>query len=409
MRISRDPNSQNRIDPIALLSAVAALPNEGHDAEWLEFIGDTLRLPPCYLPAAQQVLRQNRWRRLTGKGQNPIGYVKTATHQQALRMGLALDRYNQTEPRVVTKDAPADKPRDVPDDLRFDAHDKRVGHVPLAASPDEHIEDCIDRHFQAGDGMLVKTAAGTWHQGGTPDDYEEPVEIPEWLQSPEDPDAVNWHAVAQQVVRKPRMAAAVAKVLELRASGTSRPRAIAAASSEKEKSEIGAAWKWVDREWGQIVRLFRSDSAPVSLDQSKRKDAFISAPEALSRKARSAVSLLSAGPSLLSARVRKRQPAASRRFTYIDPIGLRDSVFSLWDGSTLALIGFDGTFLIRSNTLDAAIEAVQNARQSNEKSEELEALLLGPAGRQYSFRPKVYLTKDNELSGLWENVPKTEL
>ena len=82
----------------------SSLPEEGHDAEWLSFIRDCLKMPDCYLLAAQEVLRQRGWRKLTRVGDNPIGYVRTATYRQALNTKMALDR--KGEPLVPTKDIP---------------------------------------------------------------------------------------------------------------------------------------------------------------------------------------------------------------------------------------------------------------------------------------------------------------
>ncbi|SRR5260370_41712699 len=88
------------------LNRAASMPLEGHDEEWLRFMAEVLKMPACYLPAAQKILHQGAWRRYTGTGQNPIGYVKTAAYREALKMGLAMDRYEVTEPRVLTKDQP---------------------------------------------------------------------------------------------------------------------------------------------------------------------------------------------------------------------------------------------------------------------------------------------------------------
>jgi hypothetical protein len=94
----------NAKELLAELQTAAGLPLDGHDDAWLHFIDVILKLPRCYLPAAQHVLSQGRWRRLTRRGDNPVGYVKTATQREALKMGLALDRFNDNEPRVPTKD-----------------------------------------------------------------------------------------------------------------------------------------------------------------------------------------------------------------------------------------------------------------------------------------------------------------
>jgi hypothetical protein len=53
------------------------------------------------------------------------------------------------------------------------------------------------------------------------------------------------------------------RALTLRASGISRPRAVAMARDKQEARAIEAAWKWIDREWERlIVPLFHNKPLP---------------------------------------------------------------------------------------------------------------------------------------------------
>jgi hypothetical protein len=436
-----------REDPVARLCDAAAMPIEGHDAEWLRFMDETLKMPGCYLPAAQEILRQNRWRRFIGNGNNPIGYVKTATYQEAMKMGLALDKYNVNEPRVITKDAPARKPRagkdpscpagvrralraaglrsevgvwwrgsrlilmedgaenayayegkspmdavwalleaskkqgeasglfDVPDDLRFKRRDTRVGLVALPVSPNEEMEACIDRHCQADEGGLTRTESGAWHSGGGGFDRDdEGRSIPAWLQRDGEPGAVDWHVVAQHVVRKPKMVLTVTKALELRAAGISRPRAVATAKSKQEARKIEAAWKWIDREWDtRVVPLLRRERPPEATGESdgarsaetaRTQKGFIEPGEVLARISGRG------SPKLDAPSIQK----GDRLRVLTESIGLRPEVRIGWNGNSLSLsIGTPDknskqkTFTI--DGLDGFDEAVEMLREIAEDGE----------------------------------------
>jgi len=101
-KMAKSESDHKKVNVTSLLDQMARTPRGGHDSEWLRFITETLKLPACYLPAAQEVLAQGAWRRHTGKGQNTIGYIKTAVCRVALRQGLAMDLYKKDEPYVKT-------------------------------------------------------------------------------------------------------------------------------------------------------------------------------------------------------------------------------------------------------------------------------------------------------------------
>ena len=263
-----------------LFDQLAKTPRQGHDAEWLRFVGEVLNLPACYVPAAQEILRQGAWRRHTGRGQNPIGYVKTATEREGLKMGLATHRHDRTEPRVPTKDQPQKRVLESRmEELRFDRVEKRQGRVPLAVPDGVKYSDHIDQLQGVGiGGMRIKTSRGTWHQGSgeLADDYSH-REIPIWLQRDDEYDAVNWETVAKYAALKPRLVPSLAKALRLRLEEKiGRPAAMRAASSPKEAREIGAAWKWIDRYTEtRIAPLFQLSAPPPPRGKAAVRGGFI--------------------------------------------------------------------------------------------------------------------------------------
>jgi hypothetical protein len=261
---------------------------KGRDDQWLRFIVEVLNLPACYLPAAQEILRRGAWRRHTGEGHNPIGYVKTATEREGLRMGLATHRHDRTEPRVPTKDQPQRRKRESRmEELRFDHTDKRRGHVPLAVPRGVTFTDHVDQlDFASLYGIPTKTRGGKWHQGSNErDDYDCDRErhIPEWLQRAGEPDVVDWNTVAKYAAVKASLAPSLAKTLRLRlVKRIGRPAAMRAASSPREAREIEAAWKWIDRNTEtRIAPLFRLSDPPAPGGRAKVGDGFISPARAL--------------------------------------------------------------------------------------------------------------------------------
>ena len=53
-------------------------------AEWYAFARDVIHMPDTMIPAIQEAIRQQRWK----IAPNPLASVRTATHQEAKRMGL---------------------------------------------------------------------------------------------------------------------------------------------------------------------------------------------------------------------------------------------------------------------------------------------------------------------------------
>lgn len=296
-------HTKRRVDAYSQLQQLSALPCDAQ--EWVDFTTRVVGLPDCYAPAAQAVIRQNRWRRLSGK-QNLIGYVKTATMREALKMGLALDRYLPNEPRVLTKERPQPSPTspalgtvglvDLPLPRSFNwsspEESEASGGSGVEATDNGYsYEDHLD-HLQRK----------AHPQELQPDDLQR--QIPYWLRRADERDAVDWDKVARCAVLKRHMASVVAKVLKLKAEGVGRPAAVARASTPQKAQEIEAAWKWVDRNWlTRIVPVFQLDHPPDALlsHVSSGRVKFIppgsALREVLQRK-QATLDMVTAGPSL---------------------------------------------------------------------------------------------------------------
>jgi len=250
------------------LERLDGLSIEGNDDEWLQFMGRTLKMQRCYLPAAQAVLKQGRWRAHSGKGQNTIGYFKTATYREAMKMGLAL-RKGTTIPRIPTKDRPQKNAQLAYDeDLAFNRRDTGQGLVDLPIPKEEWngYEEHVDRLHALSyvPGTYHRTERGAWREGGlhNDDDYRG-CRVPEWLQIQGNSGIVDWFKVARYAATKPSMVLLLARVLQMKATGVSRPRAVAMASTRTEARKIEAMWKWVDRNLNARIKpLFRMVQPP---------------------------------------------------------------------------------------------------------------------------------------------------
>jgi hypothetical protein len=353
--------------PETLLARIANTPYADSTA-WLDFVTEVLRLDGCYVPAAQRIVSQGDWRRHTGKGQNAIGYIKIATYREALKMGLALDRFDPTEPRVATKDqplTPKDRVNGRADELRFDFVPRKKGHVPLNIPEGANFQDEIDRlHAVATYDFPTKAANGAWHQGGfSADDDGEPNSIPMWLQCEDDPETVNWDIVARYAVQKRRMVPSLAKTLRLRFDDRmGRPAAMAAAKNAKAAREIENCWKWIDRNWrSRIAPLFQLQAPPVEAQKiSPRPHSagrFIPPGEALTRairrpQAQAAHEVMKIGPSLQN---------HDRLGTALQKIGVPQDVHVGWNNGQL-MVGRWNEYGISINgdTLTEALEILED-------------------------------------------------
>jgi hypothetical protein len=297
-----------------LLRHLAGLPPDAR--EWVDFVTKTLKLHGSYAPAAQKVIGQNRWRRLTGKGQNPIAYVKTATMHEAGKMGLAVDRYKPDEPRVITKDRLVPLP--VPQTVSLTSQD-----LCGAIYGDDEVS--YQDHL---DSLLPQPGPER--------------SIPSWLCTPDG--AVNWGLVARHAVLAPRMKAEVARVLRLRAQGWSQPRAIEKLSNPQ---TLAAAWKWVDMHHAEIAHVLSLEAPPPPVIRQERKR-FIPPAQVLRKKAKEP-EVLHAGPSL--SQVRHQHLPGVPRAAHV-----------VWDGETLSIWHRGSVVTFKNCTIEKAMARLGTLR-----------------------------------------------
>jgi len=301
---------------------------------WDEVL-DTLNLGHCYQLAVAKVLSEGRWR----NSENPRAYVATAAARQALAMRLP------------------------------DFRDKGIYRLPGEESKFDSGEQATRRQsispprYDGDRELMPDIVDGAAEICDTPSVWER---IPEWLQHDEDADAVDWCKVAQHAARKRAMVPMLGRALTLRASGISRPRAVAMARDKQEARAIEAAWKWIDREWERlIVPLFHDKSLPernskLPTSKSCRTD-FLKPWEALARVLARHVPKADQipAPSL-------EKPDNLRALTR--QAGLRPDVSLEWDGHSLCLrVCGQGAsaspkpcLIIQGCTLTEAIEALHD-------------------------------------------------
>jgi hypothetical protein len=315
-------------DSAELLSRMAITPREGRDDEWLRFVTGILKLPMSYLSAAQEILSQGGWRRITGRGQNPIGYVKTATMRAAMRMGLGLDRSGEPvieaevryrrelrreEDEKKERLCIAEEPQGW-DDFETQQSIRDIDHpndrpVGSSAAYDLHV----DRFSATLSGIAVHRENGVWRAdavaAGDRAFQTSEQQIPQWLQKRGEHDAVNWEIVAQYVALKPRMVRALARALRLRFEDRITKRAaLEQTANLKEAREIENAWKWIDRCWKtRIAPLFQMEQPPTASAAGAPRRVFTSPSEVLRKKGALVPEIIWCGPSLDNYAVKKRR------------------------------------------------------------------------------------------------------
>lgn len=218
---------------IDLFQSVAGTLYQDDDSKWNAVLA-FLNLPLCYQPAVQLALADGRWKQAS----DPKAYVATVAYRRALKENLlANEDSDEIRGRSRLEMGPV------------------ASFVPVgrnAAGESYNYDDQVDQL--------------AWLSGDF-DDYEEPLRdrVPDWLYAGgrygRD---VNWARVAEYAVRKKSMTNNVAKVLHFMTAGMSREIAIETAFDKEEREAIGAAWKWVDRNWeSRIVPLFHLDESPA--------------------------------------------------------------------------------------------------------------------------------------------------
>jgi hypothetical protein len=64
---------------------IEAASQKAHDSrEFLNFVRDIVNLPPEMAPAVAEAIGQQKWR----VSPNPLGAIRTASHQEAKRLGI---------------------------------------------------------------------------------------------------------------------------------------------------------------------------------------------------------------------------------------------------------------------------------------------------------------------------------
>ena len=193
-----------------------------------------LRLPLSYFLAAQEAIREGRWR----NKENPDGYIHTVAMRKAVKLGLEdpSERFHLIVPRSDDEGKP----------LTHDSY--------------------LDLLQAQGEGPYK--SGGVWHEGGAvdvydEDDFEDGYKIsrgekllsklpPEFLARQKEyealldsPDPIyfpDWEKIGRAAGLDPEEC----YVLELRAMGLSRDKAIVG-EAPKRKKVIQAAWRRFDR------------------------------------------------------------------------------------------------------------------------------------------------------------------
>jgi len=313
------------------LERLAGLAPDSH--AWADFVIGTLHLPGSYAPAAHRVIGQNRWRHFLRKGQNPLGYIKTATMREAAKLGLAMDRYKSDEPRVSTKD--------------------RAHHVALPAprgvdwASREHCGAAYSDDEQSYEDHLNRLLAKAGEREPEPDPERS---IPLWLRLPDG--EINWRMVSRNAVLNPRMEADVARVLRLRAQGWSRRRAVKKLSNTQ---ALEAAWKWVDRYHDRIAHVLSLETPPVESTPITPQRRFIPPSHALLKKLSSGLQpeILCAGPSLRSLRY-QRWP------------GVPAEADVSWDGTALRIWHRGSIVTVKATAVEEAARRLSSLHATGE-------------------------------------------
>ncbi|MCC6861676.1 MAG: hypothetical protein IT158_24110 [Bryobacterales bacterium] len=263
------------------------------DAEILTAMKRVLYLPLCYYPAVQAIVSEGRWR----DKQYPIAYVKKAAMAKAIHMGLADDpreRFTLITP-ILTKNRQRGKssskvrvpiawdefydyitakrelglPRrsggvwKAPGDL---LHWESAGRAAGLNGRVREFKDREDHPVTAYEHLVgrippdlkrtvtvpvhdPKTAAwlrDAWRENNPdlemPAGYlmqEETVEVPDWT----------------KIAQRAGLNKGEGYVLQLRAAGYGRDRAMALQRTAKGKRFVQAAWRRLTRKWDRVVSV----------------------------------------------------------------------------------------------------------------------------------------------------------
>lgn len=224
----------------SLLDAGCANPHyDGNERIWDPILA-TLNLAPCYQPAIAVVLKEGRWRDV----ENKRGYIATAAYRQGLKLQLREFRERDfrrvSGSRIIENEGPKGE------------------YFESGLSKQDEFE--ILQH-------KTKFRASPRSGLAVVQELECKMRIPQWLQKKQQPGTVNWKKLAGHAALKREKTGALSKALEMRfAEGLSRDEAKKSVTSAAEKRQIGAAWKWIDRNLEAcILPLFNLKSPPPKI------------------------------------------------------------------------------------------------------------------------------------------------
>jgi hypothetical protein len=240
---------QTRDQWIAILEAAFSSPPDEMEDEW-DWLMQELGFPYEHYEALVEAIKQGRWR----QAKNPRAYVKTVAKREALKMGLVQMAPDDTIPASAMKGPDGSK-------------------IPYEQAMEGLIHD-------SGTSDAMKGADGVWRPGGGRDDYDDPrryyasfrdyllSDVPDDLKISTEP-SENYKALIEQINNstneyhihlKPFVQTNWAKwadlaefdewehaVLNCKATGKSREKALAEQADEESRKALQAAWKRFDR------------------------------------------------------------------------------------------------------------------------------------------------------------------
>jgi hypothetical protein len=235
---------------LAVFDQAAATPPEGHDSHWLWFIEKFLELPQCYLPAAQEALRQGRWR----KAKNPKGYVKTVAQREAIKMGLAPDPYENVHVVIPALDGRG-RPMSHDEYIEYLFYDGPVkeGGVWHAREPWND-----ESEFRDAEGRVIPSFKGR------------PVPQDLLMLEDDEPDAqlvIDWDKVGDRA----GLNEAEQDILEFRLLGFTRELILSElAKDDDDRRGLQAAWRRLTRHMDRVREVLSGQQEGIGRDPPKK-------------------------------------------------------------------------------------------------------------------------------------------
>jgi hypothetical protein len=228
---------------LRLLERTAGRPGELDDGEWI-LLMKLLKLPLHYQPAVCVALKQDRWR----SAKQPAAYIKTVAEREAVNLGLADD---PKEGRELVPSVSGTGGEELSLDVTIDALEFRYtsthkvdGRWRAAIGTNWDDEDNLTTRERLV-GQLPDDLCETFEW---PDDVRQALEDHGWTVSADPERVPRWDKIAKRAGLNARER----KVLEYKAQGISRDRALQFQQSEKSRKQLQAAWRSVDRKLDDI-------------------------------------------------------------------------------------------------------------------------------------------------------------